>query len=54
MMVEEMSFTNLIKVSNTMIAEPEGSALPVPTTGHDSANTFNQTPKRFRQQIPAL
>jgi hypothetical protein len=36
-----ISFTNLIKVTNTMIAGPEGSTLPVrkPTTGHDSPHT---------------
>lgn len=39
MMVGEISFTNLIKVTNTTIAGPEGSTLLVPTTGHDSPHS---------------
>jgi hypothetical protein len=38
MMVGEISFTNLIKVTNTMIAG-HGSTVLVPTTGHGSPHS---------------
>jgi hypothetical protein len=40
-MVGEISFTDLIKATNTVIAGPEGYTLLVlqPTTGHDSPHS---------------